>query len=129
MIHAEHRQSLAQLERDAALERVSRTRRWVIIGAGALTAGFAALVSAAVPGRTLGKGSRARSVAASAPRSSAGASLTMPPLASAADLGLQGPEQAPQSAPAPSSQQLAPSDPSQAGSPAPAPSAPVSGGS
>ena len=39
--------------RDAAVARVSRTRRWVIAGAAALTAGFAALVSAVAPGRSV----------------------------------------------------------------------------
>jgi hypothetical protein len=43
----------AVLARDAALARVRRTRRWVIAGAAALTAGFAALVSAVAPGRSL----------------------------------------------------------------------------
>ena len=60
MIGAEHRgtgrrsQPLAQLERDAALQRVSRARRWLILAAGALSAAFAALVSAIAPGHSLG---------------------------------------------------------------------------
>ena len=141
MIGDEHRgtrrrsQSLAQLERDAALDRVSRTRRWVIAGAAALTAAFAALVSAIAPGHTLGARAEAQTAGgASAPARGAG-STQMPPLASPAALGLQAPGQAPQAASAPS-QQAAP-DPTQQGAPntsqsvpAPAPApAPVSGGS
>ncbi|MFZ0381411.1 MAG: hypothetical protein WAL38_26535, partial [Solirubrobacteraceae bacterium] len=45
--------SRAALARDAALERVRRTRRWVIVGAAGLTAGIAALVASVAPGRTL----------------------------------------------------------------------------
>jgi hypothetical protein len=86
-------QSLAQLERDAALGRVARTRRWVSAGAAALTAGFAALVSSVAPGRTL---SARGSVRAPATRASVVASTQMPPLASPSSLGLQGPSQAPQ---------------------------------
>lgn len=124
--------SLAQLERDAALKRISRTRRWVLIGAAALTAGFAFLVSALAPGRSLGAKSQ-RIGAAAVPRSSAAARSTapaMPPLATPTELGLQGPGQAPQ--PPPQPPQVAPSDPSQsqAAAPAPAPQPPVvSGGS
>jgi hypothetical protein len=133
---------LAQLERDAALTRIVRARRWVIAGAAALTAGFAALVSAIAPGRTVGSRGQAQvlgSTRASVHRATA---TQMPALASAGDLGLQGASQAPQSAPAaaqasPDPSQAAPAassqatqDPSQA-APAPASSGPavVSGGS
>jgi hypothetical protein len=112
--------SLAQLERDAAIARVSRARRWALLGAAVLTAGFAALVSAIAPGRSLG--AKARATAYVAPRSAprhAASHLQMPPLASAGDLGLQGPSSAPQPAAAP-----APTPAPQQSSPAPAPSAP-----
>ena len=141
MIDAMHRGSrrpsrgLAQQERDSALQRVGRTRRWVIAAAAALTAGFAAIVSAIAPGRTIGAHAQTRALGLGSTRTPPRplASTRMPPLASAQDLGLQGPSSAPQAAPTPS-QQAAPS-PSQAApsqsQPAPAPSAPaaVSGGS
>jgi hypothetical protein len=139
MIGDEHRgtrrrsQSLAQLERDAALERVSRTRRWVIAGAAALTAAFAALVSAIAPGRTLGAGAQAQTLEGTRASARAVTATQMPPLASPADLGLQGPSQAPQAASSPS-QQAAPGPTQQVtpstSQPVPAaPPAPVSGGS
>ena len=123
MIGAEHRgtgrrsQSLAQLERDAALHRVSRARRWLILAAGALSAAFAALVSAITPGHTLGAraqaqtltpGSTSSSQATKGSPSSSSSATKMPPLASPAALGLQGPSQDPQAS----------SDPSQAQAPA-----------
>jgi hypothetical protein len=129
-------QSLAQLERDAALARVGRTRRWVLAGAAALTAGAAALVSAVAPGRSLGAKTHVTaqvdSRAAATPKTSSRGQ--MPPLASAADLGLQGPSESPQPSPAPDPSAQAPQDQSQAvpnpAQVAPAPSAPVvSGGS
>lgn len=133
-------QSLAQLERDAALERVSRARRWVIAAAAALTAAFAALVSTVAPGRTLGARAQARTLGSTRTLAQVVTSTRMPPLASPGDLGLQGPSQAPQAdssqqvAPNPTqqvapnpSQQVAP-DPSQQAASAPAP-APASGGS
>lgn len=95
--------SLAQLERDAALDRVGRTRRGLILATAALTAAFAAVVSAVAPGRTLAAHRQAGSTTpGAAPVRSAPPSITaerMPPLASASDLGLQGPSQAPQPAP------------------------------
>jgi hypothetical protein len=137
VIGAEHRgarrrnQSLAQLERDAALSRLSRTRRWVIAGAAALTAGFAALVSALAPGRTLGARAEAWTLS-STPATPARSVARMPPLASPSALGLQGPSQAPQ---ADSSQQAAPApaqqstpDPSQPAASAPAPTVVQSSG-
>jgi hypothetical protein len=138
---------LAGLQRDAALIRVSRTRRALFVGAVALSAGLAAVVSAIAPGRSLGAkptfrtaatGSKATTTAsisgASANRSSA---AQMPPLASPSELGLQAPDAAPQAAPGQSggssgagstSQQTTPDPAQQAASqPAPAP-APASGG-
>lgn len=120
--------SLAQLERDAALDRVGRTRRWVIIATAALTAAFAAVVSAVAPGRTLAAHRQpgTATVAATAARTPAPnvTSGRMPPLASPSSLGLQGPSQAPQpapeQAPAPAPPQPSP-DPSQSAS-APDPS-------
>src|SRR5438270_399416 len=106
---------LAVLERDAALTRVSRTRRWLILAAAALTAGFAALVSAVAPGRTL-RSKHAVALRTSPVRPAAPRRLTMPPLAKPGQLGLQGPAQAPQALPDPSASAPAapaPSDPSQ----------------
>jgi hypothetical protein len=133
--------SRAVLMRDAALARVGRTRRWVIVGAAALTAGFAALVSAIAPGRSLAsktssgvpasETASAGSVAASSSSSSRSSIPAMPPPASAGDLGLQSPGQAPapddqsQSQSAPSQPQPTPSQPQP--QPAPAPVAPSSG--
>ena len=127
MIATEHRaigrrsRSLAQLERDAALERVGRARRGLIIGAAALTAAIAALVSAIAPGHTLGQ---ARILTGAQTSAAAAATVTqMPPLASPSQLGLQGPSQAPQSAPSQATPNPA------AAAPAPAPAPAVSGGS
>ncbi|MBV9004298.1 MAG: hypothetical protein JO181_06535 [Solirubrobacterales bacterium] len=126
---------MAQLERDAAIERTRRTRRWVIAGSAALTAGLAGLVSAVAPGRSLGAGSHAaRSVSssASAGPGSGSTEARMPPLANPSSLGLQGPVQTPQPAPSPSPGPSGPSQsspgPSQA-SPSASSPAPVSGGS
>jgi hypothetical protein len=119
MIGTEHRHkgrgnpSLAQLERDAALGRLSRARRWLIVGATAATAAIAAGVSAAAPGHKVGARAETEGASLSSDR--------MPAPASPAELGLQSPQSAPQPAPAP----VPP-----AAAPAPAPSpAPVSGGS
>jgi hypothetical protein len=130
------RRSQAQLSRDAALLRVVRTRRFVIAGAAALTAGFAAVVSSIAPARTVRRTAAVPPTATRAKARSAPASLKMPPLASPGDLGLQGPTSVPQvaqsssapSVPAPS-QQSAPVQAAPA--PAPVPAAPtvVSGGS
>ncbi len=118
--------------RDAALGRISRTRRWMLAGAAALTAGLAALASALLPGKSLG--AKPTTVAATAARTGASRAPVTPQLpspASSAQLGLNAPGQAPQSAPAP---QPAPAPaPAQAApQPAPAPSGGgtvVSGGS
>lgn len=138
--------SLAALERDAALLRVSHARRWMIAGAAALSAGFAALVSSIAPGHTL-KSKSSSAGTATASRATAAPVKTynrMPPLASPGDLGLQGPRSAPQSAsqPGPSggsnsqvtadpSQSVQPNPPQAASAPAPrqAPAPAVSGGS
>jgi hypothetical protein len=96
--------SSAQVQRDAALKRVSLTRRWVIGGAAALSAGLAALVSAIAPGHSFGaKPAFADSTSASSgggnsAQSSARASVgskKMPPLAKPSDLGLAGPATGP----------------------------------
>jgi hypothetical protein len=114
----------AQHARDAAFRRIIRVRGASVIGAGALTAVVAAVVSAVAPGHTLGAKARAR-VAQTTPTQPAAASASsskLPPLAKPGQLGLAGPGGAPQSVPAPS--QPAASQPS-----APVPSAPISGGS
>lgn len=136
---------LAGLQRDAALIRISRTRRALFVGAAVLSAGLAAVVSAIAPGRSLGAKPTLRtgasSSAVSTTASIAGAAATrssaaqMPPLASPSELGLQAPDAAPQAAPSQSagasgagstSQQTAPAQQA-ASQPAPAP-APASGG-
>ena len=135
---------LAQLERDAALARIVRARRWVIAGAAALTAGCAALVSTIAPGKTLGARAQARVLGSTRTPVHRATATQMPALASAGDLGLKGPQSAPAasqasqapSQAAPDASQATPSpsqatpDPSQAAS-APASSGPavVSGGS
>ncbi len=100
--HRHRGPSAAQLERDAALVRVSRTRRFVIGGAAALSAGIAALVSAVAPGHTLGaktaEAATGTSSASGSGRSTAHASTAskkMPPLAKPSDLGLSGPRVGP----------------------------------
>jgi hypothetical protein len=100
--HRGHRgQSAAQLQRDAALVRVTRTRRFVIGGAAALSAGIAALVSAIAPGHSFGAKT---AEAATQPRSESSSSSTvhasvtpkkMPPLAKPSALGLSGPPSRP----------------------------------
>jgi hypothetical protein len=127
----------AVLERDAALARAGRARRWVIGGTAALTAGSAALVSAIAPGRSLG----AKPLSVKTPVTTANtAAPQLPPLASPSSLGLgapsAAPEPAPQSNPSPSQAQQQ-SPPAQQSSPAPQDQAPapssggpvVSGGS
>lgn len=143
----EHRKadrSRAVLLRDAALARVSSTRRWVIAGAAMLTAGFAALVSAVAPGRSLSASSqRADARAASATAGTAGSAIprsaipSMPAPAGAGDLGLQSPSEGPtddsqpQSAPSQPQTQPQPQPQPQPQSlpPAPPPGGVVSGGS
>jgi hypothetical protein len=98
--------SRAVQARDAALRRLRRTRRWVIAGTAALTAGFAALVSAVAPGRSLASKSEVRTEAStgassssSSARSAASAVPQLPPAANPDSLGLQRPSQPPQSVP------------------------------
>ena len=135
---AQRSQAVAQLERDAALGRVGRTRRWLIAGAAGLTAAFAALVSAVAPGRTVAARSQPGGVTEARTSSPSASSTAMPPPASPSRLGLRSPEQPPQAAslppPAASVPPQAPSDPSQAAppptpAPAPVPAPAVSGGS
>jgi hypothetical protein len=101
-------QSTAQVARDEAIQRTGVTRRAVIGGAAALTAGIAAFVSAIAPGRTLGA---SRTYKAPVTTTSAGTARTassapqMPPLASASQLGLAAEGSAPQPAPQPAQQQ------------------------
>jgi hypothetical protein len=106
---SERQPSHAQVERDAALWRLSRMRRWVFIGAAALTAGFAALVSAVAPGKTLHSSSSTATPALSpaAGRPTLTASAQFPPLAPASEL-LHAPDQAPLPAPAQSQQATQP---------------------
>ena len=82
----------AALERDAALERVGRTRRWMLAAAAGLTAALAALASALVPGKSLGAKSHIASITPT--RTGSGAPSTgtpsLPPPAGAAALGLHG---------------------------------------
>jgi hypothetical protein len=114
-------QSRAVLARDAALARVSRTRRWVIAGTAALTAGSAALVSVVAPGRSLASKQPAGAAAvAHSSSSSASAIPRLPPAANPSTLGLQGPDQPPQSIPSPPQESSpAPSAPQSAPQPAP----------
>jgi len=98
----------AALARNAALRRVSRTRRWVIAATAALTAGFAALVSAVAPGHSVASQYEPRSAAESRAGGPSGLPA-MPAPANPADLGLQGPSQAP--TPAPDQSQSPPSQP------------------
>jgi len=118
---------LAQLDRDAALRRVGRVRGLTILGAGALTAALAGVVSAVAPGHTL----RGKTAVAARPGATAAPGLRrasstprLPPPAVASQLGLQAPGSAPQApaaAPAPQAQP-APTPV------APQPAAPSSGG-
>jgi hypothetical protein len=114
----------AVLARDAALVRLSRTRRWIIAGTAALTAGSAALVSVVAPGRSLASKQPAPAPAAANPSSSSSSSSSsiprLPPAASPSSLGLQGPDQPPQSIPSPPQESSpAPSAPQSAPQPAP----------
>src|SRR5947199_3442376 len=120
------RRSLTADDRDAALARVGRMRRWLLGAAAALVAGLAALASALVPGRSLAANGH------QTPTSGAGTATSrdnkaeppLPPPASTARLGLRAPDEAPQPSPQPQSDpapQAAPapqSDPSQQSAPA-----------
>ena len=132
--------ALATLHRDAALSRVSHTRKLVYAGAAALTGGIAWLAATAAPGRTIGTRPPARSAGVTAAPSSGSnsAGQTLPPLASPSELGLQGPSStpnAPSQAPADQSQQsqVSPDQsqvaPAQSASQTASPAPVVSGGS
>jgi hypothetical protein len=111
--------------RDAALNRISLTRRWLIVAAAGLTAGLAALVSALLPGKSLGAKSTAAHAAAAASSTPA-----LPAPASAAQLGIGSSASTPSISPPPAAPQAAPAPAPSA--PAPAPSGgggAVSGGS
>jgi hypothetical protein len=117
----------AQHKREAAFARIARVRGASVLGAGALTAAVAAVVSAVAPGHSLGAKTRGRTAVAStqaAPASpvTAASSSRLPPLASAGQLGLSGPGSAPQSAPA------QPSAPVQQSAPATSSPGPVASG-
>ncbi len=118
----------AQRKREAALARLARVRGVTVIGAGALTVAVAGVVSAA-SGRTLGAKHYLRASASVATVSgNAGSSqATMPPLASAGQLGLGAPASAPQPAPPAQPQTQAATPHSVPAQSAPAPA--VSGGS
>ncbi len=129
----------AQNKRDAAFARLRRVRGASVLGAGALTAAVAAVVSAIAPGHTLGAAKthpRTRIVQRTQPSAPA-LPTHLPALASPRQLGLQGPAGAPQSAPAapqsaPAAPQPAPATPTpQSSAPAPSQqsSPAVSGGS
>ena len=124
----------AQRKREAALARLARVRGVTVVGAGALTVAVAGVVSAA-SGRTLGAKHYVRASSVAKVSGNAGSSqATMPPLASAGQLGLGAPASAPQSAPPAQSQTqaAAPQSAPAQSAPAPAQSAPapaVSGGS
>src|SRR5438270_9412843 len=79
----------AALQRDAALARIVRARRWLLAGAAALTAALAGLASALLPGKSLGAKPRAAAVTptASAKPGSSRAAPSLPPPAGAAALG------------------------------------------
>jgi len=119
--------ALAVRARDAALTRISRTRRWMIAGAVALTAALAALASTLLPGKSFGaKGTATRSSSGPVATTAGTGTPQLPAPADAAQLGLQGPSGAPQpSAPEQPAPQPAPQANPQ---PAPAPAV-VSGGS
>jgi len=116
-LHVRGVRSAAQVDRDAALIRVSRTRRLVLGAATALTAGIAALVSAVAPGKTSAS-TADHSVRSAAPGfpASAASSNRMPPLATPTELGL-GAGEAPKAAPSPSSGSSSGSSQSQAAAP------------
>jgi hypothetical protein len=114
----------AQQNRDAAFARITRVRGASVVGAGALTAGVALVVSAIAPGHTLGAKAAAHASVTTSPRVSRSRPTggdRLPPLASARQLGLRAPDSAP--GPAPQSSQSAPTP--QQSSPAPQQSAPA----
>lgn len=103
--------------RDAALRRISHTRRWTFAGAAALSAGLAALASALLPGKSFG--ARSVSTVARAPASSATITPPLPAPANAAQLGISSAAEQSQQGGAPAPQ------PAAAPAPQPAPQAQV----
>src|SRR5579875_2099205 len=91
--------SHAALARDAALARVGTTRRLAILGSAGLSAALAGFISTSPPSkasttsatRTPAPATTAPQKVASAP--SRGQAPSLPPLANASSLGLQGPDQ------------------------------------
>lgn len=86
--------SLLARQRDLAFARLRGARRWLIAVAAGSSAAIAALLSSIATGRSLGAVHRsltARTRASALPRSA----RQLPPLQSAADLGLKPPSQAP----------------------------------
>jgi F0F1-type ATP synthase membrane subunit c/vacuolar-type H+-ATPase subunit K len=119
--------ALAVRTRDAALARISRTRRWVIAGAAALTATLAALASALIPGKSLGAKTPGATRTPTAATNASTRTPALPAPADAAQLGLEGPGSAPQAPP--SSPQPAAPQPAPAQAPSGGGGAVVSGGS
>jgi hypothetical protein len=119
------KRSLTSGDRDAALARVGRTRRWLLAGAAALTAGLAALASALVPGRSLASKHPTTTTGTTGPAKTPTRKTepALPPPASLTQLGLQAPSQAPQPAApqADPSQQSAPAQPAAPAQPQPQP--------
>jgi hypothetical protein len=102
----------------------------VIAGAAALTAGFAALVSAVAPGRSLASKSAIRTEASTGSSSARPGSTAIPQLPPAANpdtLGLGGASQQPQTAPS-QPQNPQPAQPTPPASPPQSSSAPQSSG-
>lgn len=107
--------------RDAALIRISRTRRWTLAGAAALTAGLAALASALLPGKSFGANAHTGSTAARPATSNPSGTPALPAPANAAQLGVGQSSQSSTPPPAPA--------PAPQAQPAPSAPAAVSGGS
>jgi hypothetical protein len=116
------RRNAGRVRRDALLARVTRTRWLTVAGAGALTAALAALAGAVAPGRSSAKSGQPATAKTAAPRPTL--TVSMPPAADGAQLGLQPPGSAPQAPPTTPASQAQPQS-----QPAPAPAAAVSGGS
>jgi hypothetical protein len=94
--------SSATARRDAALGRVAFARRGAFIAAAGLSGGFAALISALAPGKTLAQiHPRAAAASPASATTTAAPAPKMPRLRTPAELGLQAPSRAPQAASAP----------------------------
>jgi hypothetical protein len=91
----------AASRRDAALARLAFARRGALIAAAGLSGGFAALVSALAPGKSLAQLHPKPVVAAAPVPAPVVTPPKMPRLKSAAELGLQAPSAPPQAASAP----------------------------